>query len=372
MLALYKTLDSGIKKYTAKKAMLLIGDSRKSLKTVPSESCQMCVTSPPYFGLRDYETAKWYGGNKHCDHKGPPIRTGASFHERYYGKKFVSNKQADQRAPMKNVCSKCGAIRIDSQIGIEDTLEEYVNNIVLIFKEVKRILKSDGTLWLNIGDTYASIRSYQVHNLIDKKGHEFKRPGKMPKGLKQKDLMGIPWRVALALQADGWYLRSDIIWAKSNAMPESVLDRPTKSHEYLFLFSKNKKYYYNAEAIKEPAVYQGNQRSQKRGEFLGKNISKGKEAFRAVKKYRNKRDVWFISSQPYHGAHFATYPKKLIEPCILAGSKKNSIVLDPFGGSGTTGEVCLSLDRKVVLCELNSKYISLIDERLEKGVHERS
>jgi len=270
---------------------VLVGDSRTVLATMPDSSVQCCVTSPPYFGLRDY-------GH-------------------------------------------------DGQIGLEATPEAYVAELVALFRAVRRVLKDDGTLWLNLGDSYASFRDGKatpdttrgddVGTLVPK-GSAMNRMASTFKGtsIKHKDLIGIPWRVAFALQADGWYLRSDIIWHKPNPMPESVTDRPTKAHEYVFLLTKSARYYYDAVAIAEPSIAET----------------------------RNARTVWSITTQPYKGAHFATMPPELAQRCILAGSRIGDTVLDPFGGAGTTGLVADRLGRDAVLIELNSTYAAIARDRI--------
>lgn len=261
---------------------LLTGDSRYALASFPADYFQCCVTSPPYWGLRDYD--------------------------------------------------------IEGQIGAENLIDEYIDDLVAIFRQVKRTLKSDGTLWLNIGDSYTS--GNRTWRDSDKKnnarGMSYRPP--TPEGLKPKDLIGIPWRIALALQQDGWFLRSDIIWHKPNCQPESVKDRPTRSHEYIFLFSKSEKYLYDHEAILEPC-----------------SDAKGT---------RNRRTVWSINTVPYKGAHFAVFPKELVRLCILAGSKPDSCILDPFSGSGTVAEVCAENYRSCVGIELNPNYVDLAKERL--------
>jgi site-specific DNA-methyltransferase (adenine-specific) len=263
------------------------------MRKMPDESVQCCVTSPPYFGLRDY------------GHPG--------------------------------------------QIGQEETPESFVQAMVEVFREVRRVLKNDGTCWLNLGDTYAgSNKGSAVSDAACEKlkgdtsapvgdggkrqtWTQMKACPKIPPGFKRKEIFGIPWRVAFALQADGWYLRQDIIWAKPNPMPESVTDRCTKAHEYLFLLTKSDRYLYDHEAVKEDGA--------------------------------NKRSVWTTPSASFKGAHFATFPPRLIRPCIMAGTKPGDVVLDPFGGSGTTGQVALELGRRAILCELNPEYVEIIHRR---------
>lgn len=285
------------------------GDCLSVLQGMLDGSVSCCVTSPPYYGLRDYG--------------------------------------------------------VDGQIGLESSPQVFVERLVAVFREVRRVLRDDGTLWLNLGDSYAANRSYQVNST---KGGPKHGPGqssggkgsRVPDGLKPKDLIGIPWRVAFALQADGWYLRQDIIWHKPNPMPESVKDRCTKAHEYIFLLSKSSKYYFDHDAIKEPATYAGQMRGG------SKNRYEQNAAGMDCKVYdtRNKRSVWTVKPQPFKGAHFATFPPDLIEPCILAGCPTDGVVLDPFGGSGTTAEVARKHGRNSILIELNPTYVEIARQRL--------
>ena len=328
--------------------MILVGDVREKLRELADGSVHCCVTSPPYWGLRSYN-----GG--------------------------------------------------DAEIGLESTPDEYVASMVAVFREVWRVLRDDGTLWLNLGDSYAAGKMVR-----DDSGDNGRFGGtrlepvqrKAPEGLKPKDLVGIPWRVAFALQADGWYLRQDIIWAKPNPMPESVTDRCTKSHEYIFLLSKSARYYYDNEAIKEPVAHSTvvrlsqdteNQRGSDRvpGKTNGpmKAVGRGathirfggtkygdsndpKHATKSGNEYtdtgtRNKRDVWTVTTRSYKGAHFATFPADLITPCILAGCPPDGIVLDPFFGAGTTGLVAQRHNRRWVGIELNPEYAVLAQTRIE-------
>lgn len=265
------------------KSVVYQGDAYDVLKQLPAQTFQTAITSPPYWGLRDY------------------------------------NEPA--------------------QIGSEERFEDYVERLTKIFRELRRVLSNDGTFWLNIGDSYTS--GGRKWRAPDKKNRaramSYRAP--TPRGLKSKDLIGIPWRVAFALQNDGWYLRSEIIWHKPNPLPESVKDRPTRSHEYIFLFSKEEQYYYDYKAIQE----------------LGIN-----------KKPRNKRSVWTVKTDPYNGAHFATFPPGLIKPCILAGSKPGDVIIDPFFGSGTTGLVAAGYDRSFVGVEIKAEYIELAKKRLSE------
>ena len=323
------------------------GDCRETMRRWAADGvrAQMCVTSPPYFGLRDYGHA--------------------------------------------------------GQIGLEQTPEEYITAMVEVFRCVRDVLADDGTLWLNIGDSYARPLAKGGSGPGGKNrdwyGENYGDAG-VPRGCKPKDLIGIPWMLAFALRADGWYLRQDIIWHKPNPMPESVTDRCTKAHEYVFLLSKSERYFYDAEAVKEPAkewhgqaatfdrgnnavashVIPGQSAAQhrprpskKRGEFNGKTeamAGTGQNAFRAVTPTRNRRSVWTVATRPYKGAHFATFPPALIEPCILAGSRPGDTVLDPFMGSGTTAAVALQQGRQYLGCELNPEYGALQVARISDAV----
>ena len=301
---------------------ILQGDCIESLNKLEDQSINTCITSPPYWGLRDYNGE-------------------------------------------------------EKQLGLEDTPEEFVDNLVKVFKEVKRVLRDDGTVWLNLGDSYAGNNSRASNN--GRAGYGTEREGVFTKtgiGLKTKDLVGIPWRVALALQQDGWYLRQDIIWHKPNPMPESVKDRCTKAHEYIFLLSKSPKYYFDNEVIKEDSIYAPNKTHEKeraKGYYKGKwsNPEKGSRhdgSFKAIRDKKNKRSVWKVPTKGYKEAHFATYPTALIEPCVLAGCPKDGVVLDPFAGSGTTGIVAANHGRNSVLLELNKEYIEIAEKRINDAV----
>jgi DNA modification methylase len=316
--------------------------------------------------LRDYGTAKWEGGDGNCEH--------TISH-------YSDNLKPDCDRPVRgdrSLCIKCGAKRIDSQIGLELTPQEYVEKIVLVFREVRRVLRGDGTLWLNLGDTYSAQRwtkkgetttpAQPMNGMSDT--WRAIAPTK-ESGLPDKNLVGIPWRVAFALQADGWYLRQDIIWHKPNPMPESVTDRCTKAHEYIFLMSKNPNYYLDNKAIQEPCTTQeGRPSAIVRDRVYGYNSKQvalgrargGEET--PEPSTRNKRSVWSVTVKPYKEAHFATFPKELIEPCVLAGCPKDGTILDPFGGSGTTAEVAIENGRNALLIELNPEYIELAKTRI--------
>ena len=318
------------------------GDALSILKTLPDCSVDMCVTSPPYYGLRDYG----------CD----------------------------------------------EQIGLEEAPEEYINRLVEVFHEIKRVLKDDGTLWVNIGDSYCGTGDkgnyHDPKNIKSRNGQSISI-NKNIQGLKHKDMIGIPWMLAFALRADGWYLRQDIIWEKPNPMPESVKDRCTKSHEYIFLLSKNQRYYFDSAAIEEPVADSTRSRMKQDIENqIGSDrvIGKSNGRMKAVLKFggnkysgntdihyrtksgneydyastRNKRDVWTVATKPVKFAHFATFPPKLIEPCILAGCRPGGVVIDPFFGSGTTGVVAEENNRNFIGIELNQDYIDIAKKRLDK------
>lgn len=299
------------------------GDCLTLLRQMPSQSVQCCVTSPPYWGLRDY-------GH-------------------------------------------------DGQMGLESTPEEYVAGMVEVFSEVRRVLRDDGTLWLNIGDSYAgggragnNPEYMGKHTMFGKSGWDpgvFGKPQPVPRGLKAKDLVGIPWRLAFALQADGWYLRADIIWSKPNPMPESVRDRPTKAHEYVFFLSKSAKYYFDQDAVREESITGDTRRpygSQGAWDLDGRSEDQkhGGEQRQDPATGRNIRSVWNIATRPYKGAHFAVMPLALVEPCVKAGAPEGSTVLDPFSGAGTVGFVAHQLGRSFIGCELNPDYAAMSRERI--------
>jgi site-specific DNA-methyltransferase (adenine-specific) len=337
---------------------ILVGNCMETLRTLPEKSVDCCVTSPPYFGLRDYGTGKWEGGQPDCNHQ----RDSKHSEKTTTGLENMNGAVGD--GIYKSVCAKCGAVRIDEQIGLEETPEAFIAKLVEVFREVKRVLTDEGTLWVNIGDSYSGSGKGPAGNLganHDERNMEEVHSSIVPEGTKPKDLIGIPWMLAFALRADGWYLRQDIIWHKPNPMPESVQDRCTKSHEYIFLLSKSAKYYFNSEAIQEKATFAGTVRGK------SKNITpEGITDFGGRVQYdtRNKRSVWTVATKPYAEAHFATYPPELITPCILAGCPEGGTVLDPFGGSGTTAQVAMEHHRNAVLCELNPEYVEIMKRRL--------
>jgi hypothetical protein len=389
---------------------ILIGDVRAKLRELRSQidagamvRPRCVVTSPPYWGLRDYGTEpQIWGGRDDCAHEwgdvgsrhrgGPPGKSEAT-----------AGRDQSARAAVGDVatgcfCQQCGAWR--GELGLEPTPELFVEHIVEVFRLVRDVLADDGTCWVNMGDCYLSNACADKNG--DPKWKNARNPGRGDNAnrhyrspvLKAKDLVGQPWRVAFALQADGWFLRSDIIWHKPNPMPESISDRPTKSHEYLFLLTKSPRYYYDADAIKEPVS--GN--AHPRGDGLnpkarrvvfpqgwasgpgshsaidhnritpGKVRPKQNASFAGLVDRRNKRTVWTIPTEPYPEAHYATFPTKLVVPCILAGSQRGDVVLDPFGGSGTVGQVAQALGRNSVLVDLNPVNEVLMRARIAKGM----
>ena len=345
---------------------ILQGNCIDKLKELDNESVQCVVTSPPYWGLRDYGTATWEGGKEDCPH----FRTSHQSEHTITGQKKSVLYGGIGDSIYKSVCKLCGAKRIDQQLGLEDTPEEYVQSLVNVFREVKRVLKDDGTVWLNLGDSYArqggDVKDFGATSSFGSSTLHDKRPkAKPPDGLKIKDLVGIPWRVAFALQDDGWYLRQDIIWAKPNPMPESVKDRCTKSHEYIFLLTKKPKYYYDADAIKEPVIKDDPANTVGGNKYPGKyqNVGTSQNVY-TNNGFKNKRSVWSITVKSYTEAHFATFPTDIPEICIKASSKEGDTVLDMFAGAGTTGLVADRLGRNAILIELNKDYIKLIEDRL--------
>lgn len=362
---------------------IMQGDVLDRLRELPDGSVNCCVTSPPYWGLRDYGTAKWDGGSPECDHQ-PTTGTQGPTGER-------ADRQHTQKRIFGIECRKCGAVRIDKQIGLEATPELFVARIVEVFGEVRRVLAKDGTCWVNLGDSYANpSQSGGGDPTIGTRNLGGVRQPKMGigHGLKPKDLSGIPWRVAFALQADGWYLRQDIIWSKPNPMPESIKDRCTKAHEYIFLLTKSQRYFWDAEAMKEPVS--GNAHARGSGvnpkarvpsgwdttnsdhhQLTGRYPrSKQNESFSAAVSglvaARNKRSVWTIPTMPTPDAHFATFPIEIPELCILAGCPKGGLVLDPFSGAATTGLACLKNNRRYLGIELNPEYIAISHRRARK------
>lgn len=356
---------------------LLLGDCIEVMRGLPSGSVQTCVTSPPYYGLRDYQTATWEGGDAECDHKRDiDVMRAVTRSSTLGGGKGNQEVAYASRETYHNTCGKCGARRIDNQIGLEESPEAYVARLVDVFREVRRVLRDDGTLWLNLGSSYASgggPEPPQTKWQVDGASHT-QNGGKSrstPAHFKPKDMIPIPWMVAMALQQDGYYLRQDIIWHKPNPMPESVTDRPTKAHEYIFLLSKSREYYYDSDAVAERATQPlgkprrtGQHKSAVLGHTNSPTTGLGTNQGAAT---RNRRSVWTVATKPYKGSHFAVFPEALIEPCILAGSAVGDTVLDPFNGSGTTGAVALKHGRKYVGIDLNADYIELAHQRIRQA-----
>jgi len=383
-------------------------DCSEGLKNLPDNSVDCCITSPPYYGLRDYGTAKWVGGNTDCKHI---IKCDG------YAAGIKQKTNHGSLRTAKDVCPTCGAVRIDSQIGLEETPEAYIEQLVGVFMEVYRVLKPTGTLWLNIGDSYwggkgysgSSAGIYQYERRKEGKtitpecsnigGKGTIRPtDRKHEYIKAKDLIGIPWMLAFELRRAGFYLRQDIIWHKPNPMPESVKDRCTKSHEHIFLLAKSATYYFDNEAILEPAAYDGRKDTTFKGSdkysdsptglnvqsFAAKGHERWPNKIRGFKEKdeqtgltpshhgssistypaRNKRDVWSVCTKAEKESHFAVFPDSLIVDCVKAGCPENGIVLDPFMGSGTTAVVARKLNRNYIGFELNSKYVKIAERKI--------
>lgn len=405
-----------------------LGDCREVMRDLIAAGVKVhtCVTSPPYFGLRDYQTGTWQGGDPNCDHsKGLLASKSSTLKNDGRPNPGRNNYEESVLVPYRDTCGKCGAARIDRQIGLESSMDEYIATMVEVFRLVRELLRDDGTCWINIGDSFVGSNKGVMGDgsLVGgpkQRTNTGTMTGAIPKaarieGLAPKNLMGIPWRLALALQADGWILRQEIIWHKLNPMPESVRDRFTKAHETIFLLSKSPRYYFDQNAIKEPCTQEemangfrggayvnhatlvngeGGKR-QARGNYrtpTGWDTSTGEGGHGAFHKdgrgqskvrgherphqgfndrwdhmsraeqtsgMRSKRSVWSVATQPFGEAHFATYPKELIKPCILAGAPPGGIVFDPFLGSGTTAEVAQDLGRRWIGVELNPDYLKL-------------
>jgi DNA modification methylase len=358
------------------------GDALAVLRTLPDSSVHCVITSPPYWGLRDYGTASWEGGNAECDHQQPI----APRSER--PRNGLTGGTATVDASIKaGDCRSCGARRVDQQIGLESTPAEYVSKMVEVFQEVRRVLRDDGTLFLNLGDSYAGSwgaqgrqgetgingRTASYERMIAAAAKKEHRTGSIPEGsgLKPKDLCGIPWRVALALQADGWYWRDCIVWHKPAPMPESVRDRCTKSWEPIFMFAKSERYWFDADAIREPATDTGrvNGRDGRTEETDARPPGSNPRTLARLdysQSGRNKRNVWTLPPMATPDAHFATFPLELPETCLKAGCPEDGTVLDPFAGAGTTGLACLKQSRNFIGIELNPKYIEIAHNRARK------
>ena len=353
------------------------GDALEVLKQLEVKSINCCVTSPPYFGLRDYGTGSWNGGTQDCDHVESEIRTGSGLEELSKKYRGGGKKQGNiSKLRYKKICGKCGAKREDQQLGLEETPGEYVENLVSVFRESKRLLRDDGTLWLNLGDTYGTgTRADRLPGNKSLAETTAKAQGIKRVGGMAKQLFGISWRVAFALQDDEWFLRQDLIWHKPNPMPESVTDRCTKSHEYIFLLSKRSKYFFDNEAIKEECVTDPKERYFERARITGRGDQAAANArgndrsksggFPISGTKRNKRSVWPIATKPYKGAHFATFPPEIPRTCIAAGCMPKGTVLDPFNGSGTTGIEAVNLGMKYIGIDINKDYLDMTIERVD-------
>ena len=348
----------------------ILGDCRDVMLQLKEAGIkvQTCITSPPYYGLRDYGTGTWVGGDENCSHKRDSKHSDST---------ITGHKNPDLvvgDAIYKDVCPRCSAVREDRQLGLEATPQEYVQNMVEVFSHLWDILEDGGTLWLNLGDSYsAGGRGGGEENSIQQ-GNKGAVTGKVfsawkVEGFRNKNLLGIPWRVAMALQDFGWNLRQDIIWHKPNPMPESVTDRCTKAHEYVFLLTKSERYYYDYKAISVKSQWADKDKRFINGPSTGG--AKGSSGQYAINKggayspdgLANKKSVWTINTRSTSEAHFAVMPEELVEPCILAGSKVGDIVFDPFMGSGTVGRVAQALGRKWLGAELNPEYMKIQDNR---------
>lgn len=439
------------------KATIYVGDNRQLLKQLPDKSVQTVVTSPPYYGLRDYGTGVWIGGDESCTHRRETKKSDKTI----TGHKNFTEMLGVGDAIYKDECPRCGAVREDNQIGLEATPDAFIEQLCLVFDEIHRVLADDGTIWVNLGDSYASFRDGKAtpdttrgdsDGTLVPKGSASNRMASsfVNTSIKHKDMIGIPWRFAFAMQARGWYLRQDIIWAKPNPMPESVTDRCTKSHEYVFLMSKKPRYFYDHNAIREPI--KDTTTGQAGVRRSGDSKTRSKEHWgiphnpqNVIIQYpeikgANKRDVWTVATKPYKEAHFATYPTELITPCVMAGTTEHGVciscglswtriterdtppqvddseldrfgdgsvgvhrkvgqayqnwlsenppmtvgwqkpcicetndvrpamVLDPFSGSGTTGEVALAHGRNYIGLELNAEYADLSENRITNAI----
>lgn len=388
-----------------------VGDCLGVLAGLPDCSVQCCVTSPPYYGLRDYGTAKWEGGDDGCDHLKPAAHGYAPFETSTLGPNHdgvspdnSAHANGTKRQQFSATCGKCGARRIDAQLGLEATPETYVEKMVEVFREVRRVLKDNGILFLNIGDSYCSQggpepaqTKWQVEGASD--GQNGGKSRKIVDSIKPKNLYMIPARVAIALQADGWNIRSEIIWHKVAPMPESVTDRPTRAHEMLYMLTKSSRYYYNSSEARDPLkpssvarlgqdieLQEGSSRANGGAKTNGKmkacapacfggsrkseindqtRLASGNEWNQDVAAGANWRDVWSIAHEGYDGGHFATMPKMMVKRCVIAGSRLGDTILDPFAGSGTSGMVALEYGRSAILIELNPKYAEMCKARCE-------
>jgi DNA modification methylase len=374
---------------------LIHGGALEALRTLPDECVQTTVTSPPYWGLRDYGTGSWEGGDAGCDHRvrdDPRVETST-----LVGSKSTTGHQ---REGFRGVCPRCGARRVDRQLGLEPTIEGYVQALIEVFRELRRVLRRDGTVWLVLGDSYTSGgRDWREDDEGGPGGRGMARGLRpaTPPGLKPKDLALVPARVALALQDDGWYLRQDIVWWKPNAMPESVTDRPSSSHEHVYLLARSRRYHYDRDAVREPYKYDGRRVTRVEGrdgsiqhrsgerwpglkprtsgnlqrklpQDAGAPAERHGEVGRSIPWQedgtgRGLRSVWEIPTQPFPGAHFAVFPEELVRRCILAGCPVGGTVLDPFCGTGTTPLVARKHERRCIGIELADEFVQMIADR---------
>lgn len=356
------------------------GECREVMKRYIDEGLkiQTCVTSPPYYGLRDYGTGSWEGGDPNCNHY-RDTKVGDSTTTGHAGMEEEGAAVGD--AIYKDICKKCGAKRVDQQIGLEESPEAFVDNLVDVFRSVRELLHDDGTLWVNLGDSYYNYRKTQGEDFAKQTVASNRQdlPHKSPtrssvlQGLKNKDLIGVPWMFAFAMRADGWYLRQDIIWSKPNPMPESVRDRCTKAHEYIFLFSKKPQYFFDDDAIKTKSIVPDKHTRDRDIGKLNNTPGKTRSGGLTHNQYETakKRSVWTVNTKPYPGSHFAVYPEELIEPCILAGSRFGDVVFDPFMGSGTTAAVAIKNGRQFLGTDLNPDYKPLQDQRIAEAKRDK-
>lgn len=387
-------------KKTKNNIKILIGAANKTLKDIEDNSVDCCVTSPPYFALRDYMDAGWEGGDEGCDHVKDPTKT-----KKFGNEEFNEGHPSREETKTKgyyfdDICEKCGATRNNEQIGTEETPEQYIENLVSVFREIKRILKPEGVCFINIGDTYCGTGSKK--DTKDPKYPEGRNGQAVAKnnkiqGIKSKDLIGIPWMLAFALRDDGWYLRQEIIWAKAcsgiysggTVMPESTKSRFCRSHEQVFMLTKSKQYYFDYEAVAEEQkeislkrAYANNNMDARKGKgdeqyaISGKNqdktYAKMRERIEAGEKMtRNRRSVWTINIRPSKVKHFAPYPFELVKPCILAGCPEGGIVVDPFGGTGTTAIAANILGRNAIHCDLDPRSEHFLEERRNEIIKQR-
>ena len=352
------------------------GNCISVLKDLAESSIDCCITSPPYWGLRDYGTAQWRGGDPLCDH--------IQFLNKHGGERADRNQEGYKKQ-YKSICRKCGATKFDLQIGLEENLDDYLLNLRIVFAEVFRVLKKDGTLWLNLGDSYAGSSmtgGFMGFGYKQMRKHEHST---LRSGLRDKDLIGIPWMVAFTLKELGFYLRQDIIWHKPNPMPESVKDRCTKAHEYIFLMTKRPNYYFDQTAMFEKAAYDGRTDTLSKGSAKYSETEKyspsNKQTFAGTVhdrwsnvnefgvRMRNRRSVWTVPTNGYAGAHFATFPIDLINPMVMT-TRKSAVILDPFFGSGTTGIAAIRNGRKYLGIELSREYCDLAASRIDNELNQ--